>query len=409
MGINQSLPLVYCRRSATLDRLREERQSCIDFVARTLEATDADKRDLSDTEHATLETQKKRIAELDKQIKPLDEFEQIRAASEATVRSYSSTGPSNDAKPDLSGGSLATKPDPKRGTPGDQFTRSAIFTDFAAHPRGRSGTFEFDAPTQSRALPTGISDLVAAGLTSGKTHVDVTAPQPPTPLLTAVTTINVTTNAVEFVAWSKVAGGAAKVAEKAVKPSAEWAPAVTSDTLDNTAVWTQLTRQMIEDFAAVKSYIDNQLTYEVLSAEERDAAAVIAAAPIPTATGADLSTAIRVGMSTVEAAGYTPTSVLINPADAANMEIAARNGNYATDPYWGLTPIKAASATAGSPIVGDYKRAVERYTRSAIQLFITDSHAETFISNVFTLLAERRSLTAVIRPAALVEVTAATP
>ena len=37
-------------------------------------------------------------------------------------------------------------------------------------------------------------------------------------------------------------------------------------------------------------------------------------------------------------------------------------------------------------------------------LYITDSHASTFLANVFTLLAERRSLAAVVRPDALAEV-----
>jgi hypothetical protein len=43
------------------------------------------------------------------------------------------------------------------------------------------------------------------------------------------------------------------------------------------------------------------------------------------------------------------------------------------------------------------------YTRSAVALYITDSHADTFLSNVFTLLAERRSKTVLVRPLALCE------
>lgn len=293
-----------------------------------------------------------------------------------------------------------------RQSAGELFVRSELFKDYAASPRGRSGAFEFDTlPLQTRALPTGVADLIAAGLTGGKHQVDITKPQAPTPLLNAVTTIQVSTNAVEFVAWSKVAGGAAIVPEKGAKPSAEWGPAVTSDTLDNIAVHTQLTRQMIEDFPAVRSYIDDQLSFEVLAKEEAEAAAAINAAVLPATTGADLSTAIRNGMVLVELAGFTADAVLINPADAADLEVAARGANFASDPYWGLTPIKAASIPEGSPIVGDFRRAVERYVRSQVQLFITDSHADTFLTNVFTLLAERRSLTAVVRPQALAEVT----
>ena len=57
--------------------------------------------------------------------------------------------------------------------------------------------------------------------------------------------------------------------------------------------------------------------------------------------------------------------------------------------------------------MGDFRSAVQHYFRSQISLYITDSHADTFLSNVFTLLAEQRSKTVVVRPAALVEAASA--
>lgn len=95
------LPEFYLRRDglAVLDRYRQERQACVDFVTRTLDQAEADKRDLSDTEQETLKNQQARIAQLDAQIKPLAEFDQVRAASEQAVRGYSAarpTGPAGD-------------------------------------------------------------------------------------------------------------------------------------------------------------------------------------------------------------------------------------------------------------------------------------------------------------------------
>jgi hypothetical protein len=46
-----------------------------------------------------------------------------------------------------------------------------------------------------------------------------------------------------------------------------------------------------------------------------------------------------------------------------------------------------------------------RFYRSGISLYVTDSHASTFTANVFTLLAERRSKTVVVKPQALAECT----
>jgi len=289
---------------------------------------------------------------------------------------------------------------------GEAFVRSDVFRNYRG--RGTSGMHEIEA-VQTRALPTGVADLIAAGLTPTKYAVDLTPPVAPTPLLDNVTTIPVSGNAIEYIAWSKKAGGAAKVAEKAPKPSAEWGPTVTSATLDNWAVYTQLTRQLLEDFAAVRGYIDGELQRDIVRAEEADAVAVLAAASgtIPDAVNADLLAAIRVGIGTVQAAGYTPTAVLLNPADWALFDIGIMgdtlNGPRVNQTFWGLTPIPSTTQPAGSAVVGDFKSAVHHYVRSAIALYITDSHADTFLSNVFTLLAERRGKTAVVRPQALVE------
>ena len=293
---------------------------------------------------------------------------------------------------------------------GDQFVSSDQFRDYRG--RGSSGIVEIQAgDIQSRALPTGLADLTAAGLTLGKTTVDLQPPTPPTPLLDAISKVPVSNNAIEFVSWAKVAGGAAVVPEKGAKPPAEWAPSVTSDTLDTIAVYTQLTRQLIEDMPSVRSYIDGELVRDVILKEEQQAAAALAAAVLPTATGEDLLAAIRVGIAEVQAAGYSPNAVLMNPADWAALDVAVMSstlvGPMVRQSFWGVTPIPSPAQPAGTAVVGDFKTAITQWYRSAVALYVTDSHADTFLSNVFTLLAERRALTAVVRPQALVEVSAA--
>lgn len=292
---------------------------------------------------------------------------------------------------------------------GEAFVESAEFRGF--NGRGTSGLFEFDAPTgvQSRALPTGLADLVAAGFKGAPYQVDTSPNVAPTPLMDNITQIQVSGNSIEYVAWTKKAGGATKVAEKAAKPSAEFGPTVTPGTLDNFAVYTQLTRQMAEDFPAVRTLIDNELRRDVARAEEADAATVLAAASasIPDVVNADLLAGIRYGIGTVQAAGYTPTNVLINPADYAKLDVQVFASN-ATGPtvgasFWGITPIPSSAQAAGTAIVGDFRSAVHHYYRSAISLYVTDSHDVTFLANVLTLLAERRGKTVVVRPQALVE------
>lgn len=69
-----------------LDRLLEQRDAQISFVAGTLERVDAEQRDLVDAEQRNLEAAKQRIAELDAQIKPLEEFEKIRSAHTGSAK-----------------------------------------------------------------------------------------------------------------------------------------------------------------------------------------------------------------------------------------------------------------------------------------------------------------------------------
>ncbi len=73
---------------AVLQRLRGEKQACLDFVARTLDQAETGQRDLSDTEQETLKAQRERIGQLDPQIAQLEEFEQIRSQDRQTAETY---------------------------------------------------------------------------------------------------------------------------------------------------------------------------------------------------------------------------------------------------------------------------------------------------------------------------------
>lgn len=379
-----------------LARLRTERDQARALARAEIESDNYDK----DSE--TLKANEERAASLDKQIERYVTLVEHQKASDAIDGRFAKAAKSAERK--------AQTEVQTRESWGHAFTRSEAFGEYRG--RGQSARFEIDAgEIQHRALPTGLTDLINAGLTFGKTTTDLTPTPAPTPLLDSISKVPVSSNAVEFVSWAKVAGGAAVVAEKGAKPSAEWAPTVTADTLENIAVYTQLTRQLIEDAPSVRSYIDGELVRDVVMAEEAQAATALSSAVLPTAEGEDLLAAIRVGIGTVQAAGYSPNAVLMNPADWAALDVAVMSstlvGPMVRQSFWGVTPIPSTGQAAGTAIVGDFKTAVTQWFRSQVGLYITDSHADTFLSNVFTLLAERRSLTAVVRPQALVEVSAA--
>ncbi len=380
--------------TTVIDNLRQERDAARDAAIQLAEAEDFDP-----TSSAFVELES-RSASLDSQIERLQVLLAARDAADALDGQFSKAQRRAEDRP--------SGPPRMSESWGELFVRSEEFGNYRG--RGQTPQFEIDFDRrQHRALPTGISDLVAAGFTMGKTIVDVTAPAAPTPLLDAVNQVQVSGNSVEFVQFVKKAGGAAKTAEKAVKSSAEWGPTVTPAVLDTYAVWTQLTRQLLEDAPAVRDLIDNELRREVMRAIEADAAAKLVAATLPTASGSDLLAAIRVGVGTVQAAGYSPNGVLVNPSDWADLDNVVMGatllGPQIRQSFWGLVPIPAVSQPEGTATVGDFKAGVSHFYRNAVQVYITDSHAETFTSNVYTLLSEARGLTAVTRPAALCECT----
>lgn len=387
--------------SPVLEKLRTERDQVRTAARAIAEGDEFDPE--KDDNYKELEA---RATKLDDRIKTLGELMQKQAAADAFDGQMAKAAKAREEQQQRN----ARQPAHSRGSWGSRFIESENFREYRG--RGQSPIFNADIGPETRALPTGLEDLIAAGLTAGKERVDVTPPPIPTPLLNAVSTVTVAANAIEYVSWSVKEGGADVVPEKEVKPSIEYEPKVVPDTLDTIAVYTQLTRQLLEDAGAVRSMIDSDLRRQVLIKEEAEAAAAIAAADLTPATGSSLLAAIRVGIADVQANGYNPNAVLLNPADYADMDLevmgATVNGPTIGQRFWGLTPIPSAAQTEGQAVVGDFLTAVNHFVRSEVALYITDSHASTFLSNVFTLLAERRSKTAVVRPAALALATAGT-
>lgn len=378
--------------SHVVDRLREERDEA---RAAAVALAESENFNPEDETYVALKT---RASHLDARVSELAGLMEARKNSDALDGRLSKSEKRTTASWQVN------EPAPSFG---ESFIRSEAFQEYSSSPRGRMPKIEMDM--EARALPTGLSDIYGNGLLSQpSTTVDVQAPRTPTPLLDNVNRVQVTSNAIDYVSWAITSGGAAVVPEKSPKPAIEFAPSVTSDSLDNIAAYTQLTRQLIEDAPSVRDMINGELVREILRKEEEEVASAIGGATLASAGGEDLLAAIRVGVGTVQSAGYSPNAVLLNPADWADLDNTVMggtlNGPVIRANFWGLTPIPSTVQAAGTAIVGDFRTAVTQFYRSQVALYITDSHAETFLSNVFTLLAERRSLAAVVRPQALVEV-----
>lgn len=291
-------------------------------------------------------------------------------------------------------------------TAGELFTRSAQFG--AYHGYGASGRVDVgDTLTRAISLPMKEASFATALLAGAQFQAPASLL---TPALDLIPTVNTSLSA--FPVWGVEIkeGGAAVVPEGDAKPPLELELAKIDVSLDMVAVYTQVTRQALEDIAMLRSVIDVELQRSVLRKFEELAVAAIMAATIPTAqsaAGSQLTAAIRLGIAKVQTAGWTPNAVAINPDDAAAVDIAALSNAAAccTDGYFGLTVVPVPGLTAGTAIVGDWSNGARTYANSSgVSLFITDSHADTFIHNVFTVLAETRRDTVITRPDAFAKV-----
>lgn len=73
-----------------LDRLYAQRDKHLDFVSSTIELADSQDRNLTDSEQANMVAARESVEAIAPQIKELEQFEQLRAATEQTSRRYGS-------------------------------------------------------------------------------------------------------------------------------------------------------------------------------------------------------------------------------------------------------------------------------------------------------------------------------
>ena len=175
----------------------------------------------------------------------------------------------------------------------------------------------------------------------------------------------------------------------------------------------QITRQALEDAAYIQSLLESKLRRGLGAKAEADmATAIDASTTVQTATTSlaaqgSLLKSIRVGIGKVEAAGYNPNAVALNPTDYASLDIDVMGttdyGPVRAATFWGLRPVAAASIPAGKAYVGDFQTGATLFDRGVTNVFLTDSHASLFISNILVILAEARVKSVVTEGPAICE------
>ena len=383
-----------------LQRLHDERVRLTDRISQIGEAAATEDRSTTDGEKAELGRIETRIAEIDPELKRWnDDAESARAFAALTSRIES------NREPEARGPSRNGNQPVEYTTWGQRFVDSDQFR--AYNGRGQSAVVELEGFLEVRAA------ITTANLAIPHFVLPPVEYRSSAPLLEVCGRVMVSTGVVD---WVEIGGDplAAVVPEGTAKPEAAFTVTPKTSTLDTLAHWVQITRQALEDATYIRSIIENKLRRGLLNKAETDmAAAIDASTAVQTATATvaqgGLLAAIRVGIGKVEAAGFVPNAVALNPADYAALDIAVMNVANQTpaqqQTFWGMTPVAAAAIPAGKAYVGDFQAGATLFDRGVTNVFLSDSHASLFISNILVILAEARLKSAVTEPLALCECT----
>jgi len=387
-----------------LRRLTDERDSLTQSATDITERAAREERDVTDTERASLTTMQTRCAEIDGQ---LTEYNAQAESQRAYARLRDSLH-TDDPEPAETPGGLPARRIQTRDAEvpqgwGELFVESPAFTNYPG-----AGT------SQRVELPGGLE--TRAPITLGTVPQNPTIWTPPTPafdspLVAVCGSVTVSGNAVSFVQWTpNPQTKAPKVAEGTAKPEATMTATPTNVTLDTYAHWKEITRQALEDIPQIRSIVEGRLRQGLVRSVEEGIAAALVAATIPPATvalGGTLLQAIRIGLATVQDNGYRPNAVLLNPMDAADIDLGIMGGTLGgpavNGSLWGLRVVPVGDIAAGTAFVGDFNSGVTVFSRGSTTVYLTDSHADNFIKNILLLLAEMRCYVAVPEPQAMAE------
>lgn len=389
-----------------IKRLLDERDSLTQTATGITEAAAREERDLTDTEQASLAAMQARCAVIDDQVATYNAqaasqraYAQLRAA--ATVVDDAGDNPGGEILPRRT---LSVAVDESWLAP---ITRSAEFAGWSG--RGTSPRVECGGVFEERATIT-TGDIPQ---THFKWTGNTSAPMVIAPLAAACGYQKVPTGAVDYAYITpSPADPAAVVPEGQPKPEATFQINPKSATLQTYAHWKAATRQALDDIPGLEALVRGQLQAGLQMAIENGiAAALNADATFLPVTAPTMLAAARRGIAELQSRGKTSNALLLNPLDWADIDLAilagTLSGPVSNSSPWGVTIVASPQVPAGTGYVGDFKSAVTVFDRGVSSVYMSDSHANNFLSNVLVILAETRALPAVTDASALAKLTAA--
>ncbi len=313
-------------------------------------------------------------------------------------------------------------------TLGQQFVESKEYQNFRLGQTGRVRVVLAEGDSQtSTQTPTNAPIATPTNAVPKDRQAGIIAPPSLAPVVGNLLNSGETaSNMIEYLKEKSETIGAAETAEGAQKPYSSFEFEIANAPVRTIPHFTRITRQLADDLPALAAFIDNRMTKGV---DDRVEAQIIKG----DGTGQNLAGLFSTGNYTahgytsankltkldilkkciarLQASGYKPQAVLMNPLDWADLTLAKKTdgsyilGNPATstpDVVWGVPVVLSAFVESGKFMVGDFYAAATIYTRSGTVIEIFEQDGDNVQKNLLTIRAECRKALAVEVPAALI-------
>lgn len=230
----------------------------------------------------------------------------------------------------------------------------------------------------------------------------------------------------EYVRETGFTNNAAPVAEGATKPQSDIQLELVSTSAKVIAHTAKASRQILDDAAQLRTFIDGRLRYGLAFQEENQLLngdgtgqnlngiipqATAFAAPTGAATATQALDTMRLAMLQAALAEYPATGHVMNPIDWANIEMLKDgDGNYiigspqstAQPTLWGLPVVATQAIAVDKFLTGAFRLGAQVFDRWQARVEIATENEDDFVKNLVTMLCEERLALAVYRPEAFI-------
>lgn len=303
---------------------------------------------------------------------------------------------------------------------GAQFTKSASYTDFQ---NGSTQKARFEVKNTLVGADANVAPDRKPGIVPGAANILT--------IESLYSSIPTSSNAIEYTREASFTNAAAEAAEGSLKAESSLTWSLVNMPVATVAHFIKISRQLAGDNAALAAYVDARMVFGVQRRIESGLVTGTGVAPILSGfmaagnstlhgiANAALGTVlkklvlIRMVIGNLEVAGYTPSAIVLNPADWAGIEndllVAVSNANRVTydmagNPrLFGVPVVKSVGMTAGSFAVGDFTNHGNIHNREGVVVQLSESDGDNFQRNLITLRAERRLCLTSEVPAAIIQ------